>query len=187
VIRTRHRRFTVACHSPLPALGKIEAINHQPNITAMKTTNSQLSAVMILPAALLFSQCAPVGRTPSPTVIAVPTSARHLMPGSSGPSMFFPLGTRVTGKWAAYRANEPPRIASQDRTYDDTSEPQTIMLEPLVVTDNMYSLLIAGMRYWPGDIVDAAEKKAWISFKPQDRSSRYPTGDSIDAWSISLR
>jgi len=153
----------------------------------MKTPNSKLSAVMILPAAVLLSQCAPTDRIPPPTVISIPVSTSDWSQESSLRSIFDPPGLPGIGKPAASNGNESPWIAAVDRALDLPGAPPAVMLEPLIVTDNLSSVLIDGMRYWPGDIRDAEEKKAWISFKPQDRPSRYPTGDSVDAWKKSLR
>ena len=80
-----------------------------------------------------------------------------------------------------------PRIAAGDQTAGNPGMPDVIVLAPLVVTENPNSVLLAGLRYWPGDIADAEQNKAWISFEPQDQSSGKPTQDSVDAWTASLR
>ena len=119
----------------------------------MKTLYSHLPAIMILPAALLLSQCAPA-------------FIRQRVQVSSRPPMF---GTLAHQTWFARSENKPLPIAAEDRSHSNASEPDAVVLAPLIVTDNLNSALAAGMRYWPSDVADAELKKAWISFKQADK------------------
>jgi hypothetical protein len=74
------------------------------NPKTMKTLYSHLSAIMILPAALLLSQCAPTGGTPRTTTTVA--SSQHWVKVSSRPPTFYPRGVAAgcptdhqSGEW----------------------------------------------------------------------------------------
>lgn len=144
---------------------------------------------MTLPAALLLSQCAPTDGTLLPqTVNADSFSTRLTLPMSFHSSLLDPPGTFISETGSASSEYAWFQLAAEDPAIDTSPELDVILLAPLVVTDNLNSVLLAGLRYWPGDPVDAEEKQAWISFKQaEDHSTRYPMGDSGQAWTMSHR
>lgn len=151
--------------------------------TPMKPLPLLLSATLILPTALLLCQCAAPGPKPSKLLLAVQTSATPGAPTPpltrAGPS----LRALIQDAWSTRGDNEP--LEAPADTDQAASEP--IRLAPLIVTENLNSVLIAGMRYWPPDAADAEQKKAWLSLPQTDEPKPYPMGDSGQAWLTSLR
>ena len=72
----------------------------------MKTPNLNLLTAMLLPAALLLSQCAPAERsTPRPSTVSS-VSSRHWVKVSSNPPTYYPCGVTAdtptdchSGEW----------------------------------------------------------------------------------------
>ena len=143
----------------------------------MKTRLSKLSAGMILPAALLLCQCASTDGIPPKNVTAVPISTSHWMQISSGLLLFDPSGSVGSGTWSAPGENEAQPFPAEDRDKGFASAPDVVVLPPLIVTDTLKSVLLAGMRYWPADVVDAEEKKAWIPVEQPARLYHDPRDD----------
>jgi hypothetical protein len=72
----------------------------------MKTLYSHFLADMILPAALLLSQCAPIGGAPQQTDTVVPVSSQRWVKVSSRPPTLYPRGVAAgcptdchSGEW----------------------------------------------------------------------------------------
>lgn len=149
----------------------------------MKPLPPLFSATLILPTALLLCQCAAPGPKASKLLLAVQTSATTQSPvpalTRSSPS----LRALIEGAWSTRGDNEP----TEDPAGSDQTGSEPIRLAPLIVTENLNSVLIAGMRYWPSDAADAEQKKAWLSLPQTDQPKPYPMGDSGQAWLTSLR
>ncbi|MCX6876306.1 MAG: hypothetical protein NTW21_21235 [Verrucomicrobia bacterium] len=131
----------------------------------MKSPISPLAAAMMLPTALLLSQCVPTGGR-SPQTIAIPASTRYVQ-ASSTPSLFHTLGTLATERSSAPSGHAP--LPTNDRANAAPDGSLATLMAPLVVTGKLHSTPAADMSYWPSSVLDAELKKSWISFKQPDR------------------
>jgi hypothetical protein len=152
--------------------------NHQPISKAMKAPHACYFVALLLPSALLLSQCAPSAGTAPQTVTAIAASKRHRVRVSIRPEISYQFSGLLREAWSARSEKEPPRIAAGARAVGTAGELQPVLLAPLVVTDNLNYARVAGMRYWPSDVVDAEQKKTWISLPQKDHPRPYPRDDA---------
>jgi hypothetical protein len=142
----------------------------------MKTPNLPLSAILLPPIALLLCQCASTQPTGALTTTAIPVAA-------PAPA----LATLLNKAWAAREASEPLPSAPADPAGSEADASLALTLPPLVVTGDLNSAFLDGMRYWPTDPADAAEKKALIGLPQPEPAPVFPLGESGEAWLKSQR
>ena len=172
---------------------------------------------MILPSALLLSQCAASDGPSSQTVTAMPASSQHRMQVSFRPATLDPRSSAaallivdgsdkrlktaaVQGSGSAIAAHgiigiprQPSvikglpargeknlrRLTSEEQNSRNPSEPQAVLLPPLVALDIKLPMLpMLAIGDWPCCLADAERKKAWISFKQADRPKPCPMHDA---------
>jgi len=141
----------------------------------MKTKTSKFTAVIILPAALLLSQCAPTATAPS----RVQVSSRAPIPELRG----LPVDEALTARGDS----DPQPNAAEDRATSAADESPAIVLPPIVVGDVMIHPLLEGMRYWPRYGPDNKLEEILIPAKQPNRANSFPMGHSGEAWLKSLR
>lgn len=178
VIQTSQRHSALTSSLPTKAVSQFVKPVTPTFLKPMKTPFLKVSPVLILPAALLLIQCAPTDGIAPKSVVAFPTSTSHWMQISSGLSLFDPSGIPGSETWSAPAENEDQPIPAEDWVDTNASAPDVVVLPPLIVTDTLQSAFLAGMEYWPNDVVDVERKKAWISTKQPDIPRYHPMDDA---------
>jgi hypothetical protein len=159
--------------------------NNQPTPKAMKTPISHIPVVMILPGALLLSQCVPAADPQHQLTGTLAPSGLHRVLVSFSPATPDPAGFSASEVLSVRPENEPLPAASGEQAANDPADPNVSRLSPVVVTTTTYFDLIVDD--WPANVVDAELMSSRVSFKGSEPPARHATEDSVAEWVRSLR
>jgi len=153
----------------------------------MKPSISRLSATLILPTALLLSQCAPIDVIQPPQVTAVEGYELHRLPVSLGGAVFQEEFQDILTDWmqSIPSENQTPLIAPTDPNNDASAESEAQFIAALVVEAYRIQAILNTDDY-PTCRPDA-ELKSEPFFPPPAPEPDFPMKESGLQWLESLR